>query len=375
MPLIEARGLTKKFRQAVKEPGLVGSVQHFFTRQYREKLAVDHIELDVEAGESVAYLGPNGAGKSTTIKMLTGILVPTSGRLVVDGLVPYEKRQQNARNIGVVFGQRTQLWWDIPVVESFNLARDMYEIPAARYKANLAQFTELLGLGDFLNVPAAKISLGQRMRADLCMALLHDPPVLYLDEPTIGLDIAVKDSVRRFVRSMVAERGTTVMLTTHDLGDIEDICKRIVIIDNGRIIHDGDLGALKDTYARDRVLHFDLARPPESMEAICAGLPACSLRTDGLSLSVRFDRFQFAAGEIAAAVMPNVEVVDFRIDEPEVEDLIRKVYLGQLDVSGAAAEGATGEPAAELQAGEPAAELEAGEPTGTTGTTTSAARG
>jgi len=250
----------------------------------------------------------------------------------VNGLVPHEKRQQNARNIGVVFGQRTQLWWDIPVIESFNLARDMYEIPPARYRANLGEFTELLGLDEFMNIPAGKISLGQRMRADLCMALLHDPRTLYLDEPTIGLDIAVKDSIRRFIRSLVVERGTTVMLTTHDLGDIEDICKRIVIIDNGRIIHDGDLAKLKDTYARDRVIHFQLARPPESMEPICAGLPACELSADGLRLSVRFDRFEYAAGEIAAAVMPQVEVVDLHIDEPEVEDLIRKVYLGQLSL-------------------------------------------
>jgi len=331
--LIEASGLTKKFRQAVKEPGLVGSLKHFFTRQYKDKLAVDHIDLSVEAGESVAYLGPNGAGKSTTIKMLTGILVPTSGTLIVDGLVPHLRRQQNARNIGVVFGQRTTLWWDIPVVESFNLARDIYDIPAKRYKKNLAEFTELLGLAEFMNIPAGKVSLGQRMRADLCMALLHDPKLLYLDEPTIGLDIAVKDSIRKFVRRQVDERGVTVMLTTHDLGDIEDICNRIVIIDKGRIIHDGDLKALKDNYARDRVIHFQLARPPVSMDPICAGLPMCDVESDGLALSVRFDRFKFAAGEIAAAVMDHVEVVDFKIDEPEVEDLIRKVYLGQLSLT------------------------------------------
>jgi ABC-2 type transport system ATP-binding protein len=330
MALIEAHGLTKQFRQAVKEPGLVGALKHFFTRKYKDKLAVDHIDLSIEAGESVAYLGPNGAGKSTTIKMLTGILVPTSGSLIVDGLIPYEKRQQNARKMGVVFGQRTTLWWDIPVVESFNLARDMYEIPAKRYKENLAEFTELLGLDEFMNIPAGKISLGQRMRADLCMALLHEPKLLYLDEPTIGLDIAVKDSIRKFVRRQVEERGVTVMLTTHDLGDIEDICKRIVIIDNGKIIHDGDLKALKDNYARDRVIHFQLARPPESMERICAGLPACEVSRDELRLSVRFDRFEHQAGEIAAAVMPHVEVIDFRIDEPEVEDLIKRVYLGQL---------------------------------------------
>jgi ABC-2 type transport system ATP-binding protein len=335
MPLIEAKGLTKQFRQAVKEPGLVGSLKHFVTRKYTDKLAVDHIDLSIEAGESVAYLGPNGAGKSTTIKMLTGILVPTSGSLIVDGLVPHEKRLQNAKNIGVVFGQRTTLWWDIPVIESFNLARDMYEIPVKRYKANLAEFTELLGLGEFMNIPAGKVSLGQRMRADLCMALLHEPKMLYLDEPTIGLDIAVKDSIRKFIRRQADERGTTVMLTTHDLGDIEDICNRIVIIDKGKIIHDGDLIALKDNYARDRVIHFQLARPPESIETICAGLPTCELTTDGLRLSVRFDRFQHQAGEIAAAVMPHVEVIDFRIDEPEVEDLIRKVYLGQLSLTSA----------------------------------------
>ena len=335
MPLIEAKGLTKQFRQAVKEPGLVGSLKHFVTRKYSDKIAVDHIDLSIEAGESVAYLGPNGAGKSTTIKMLTGILVPTSGSLIVDGLVPHEKRQQNAMNIGVVFGQRTTLWWDIPVIESFNLARDMYEIPVKRYKENLAEFTELLGLGEFINIPAGKVSLGQRMRADLCMALLHEPKMLYLDEPTIGLDIAVKDSIRKFIRRQADERGTTVMLTTHDLGDIEDICNRIVIIDNGKIIHDGDLVALKDNYARDRVIHFQLARPPESLDSICAGLPTCELTNDGLRLSVRFDRFEHQAGEIAAAVMPHVEVVDFRIDEPEVEDLIRRVYLGQLSLDSA----------------------------------------
>jgi ABC-2 type transport system ATP-binding protein len=331
-PLIEARGLTKHFRQAVKDPGLSGAVKHFFHRRYQDKVAVDHIDLAIEAGESVAYLGPNGAGKSTTIKMLTGILVPSSGGLVVNDLVPYEKRQQNARNIGVVFGQRTSLWWDIPVIESFNLARDMYEIPEARFKENLGQFTEILGLNEFMKIPAARISLGQRMRADLCMALLHDPKIVYLDEPTIGLDIAVKDSIRRFIRDLVEQRGTTVMLTTHDLGDIEDICRRIVIIDNGKIIHDGDLAKLKDTYARDRVIHFQVAGSIDRA-AVCAALPACDVSADGIHLSVRFDRFKFAAGEIASTVMKHVEVIDFRIDEPEVEDLIKRVYLGQLSLT------------------------------------------
>ena len=201
-PLIEARGLTKKFRQAVKGPGLAGALKHFFARQYRDKLAVDHIDLSIEPGESVAYLGPQRRGQIHHHQDAHRHPRPSRRKsLTVNGLVPSEKRQQNARSIGVVFGQRTQLWWDIPVVESFNLARDMYEIPRERYKKNLADFTEMLGLAEFMNVPAAKISLGQRMRADLCMALLHDPEILYLDEPTIGLDIAVKDSIRKFVRA------------------------------------------------------------------------------------------------------------------------------------------------------------------------------
>jgi ABC-2 type transport system ATP-binding protein len=354
MPLIEARGLTKQFRQAEKDPGLVGSVKHFFARKYKDKLAVDHIDLAIEAGESVAYLGPNGAGKSTTIKMLTGILVPTSGHLTVNGLTPHEKRQQNARNIGVVFGQRTQLWWDIPVIESFNLARDIFEIPEKRFKENLGQFTEILGLDEFIKIPAAKISLGQRMRADLCMALLHDPKIVYLDEPTIGLDIAVKDSIRRFIKDLIAERGTTVMLTTHDLGDIEDICRRIVIIDQGKIIHDGDLAKLKDTYARDRVIHFQVSGEIDQA-TVCAALPTCDVSADGIQLSVRFDRFKLAAGEIAAAVMRHVDVIDFRIDEPEVEDLIRRVYLGQLSLADGSAAGPDVGSAAGPDVGKPAA--------------------
>ena len=225
--------------------------------------------------------------------MLTGILVPTSGSLVVNGLVPYERRQQNARNIGVVFGQRTQLWWDIPVVESFNLARDMYEIPAKRYRENLAQFTELLGLDEFMNLPAGKISLGQRMRADLCMALLHDPKTLYLDEPTIGLDIAVKDSIRQASCAAVVGRARD-HCHAHDprprrhRGHLQPDRDHRQRQDHPR----RRPRALKDTYARDRVIHFQLARLPESIAAIRAGLPTSDLTTDGLRLSVRFDRFR-----------------------------------------------------------------------------------
>ena len=241
-------------------------------------------------------------------------------------------RPRRGAHIGAVFGQRNTLWWDLPVRESLDLLRHIYSIPPGRFAANLAGFRTLLEMDDFLETPVRSLSLGQLMRANLAAALIHDPEVLFLDEPTIGLDVVAKERIRQFIRKINRERGTTVILTTHDLGDIEDICNRIVIIDKGKIIHDGDLIALKDNYARDRVIHFQLARPPESVALIRAGLPACETTTDGLRLSVRFDRFKFAAGEIAAAVMPHVEVVDFRIDEPEVEDLIRKVYLGQLSL-------------------------------------------
>jgi ABC-2 type transport system ATP-binding protein len=333
MPLIETRALTKTFSQPLKGPGLAGSVKHLFTRRFRERTAVDSVDLTVEAGEAVAYVGPNGAGKSTTIKMLTGILVPSSGELRVAGLVPHKQRVQNARNIGVVFGQRTQLWWDIPVRESLALLKEIYQVPRDRYEQTLRDFNNLLELDELMAQTARRLSLGQRMRADLAAALLHDPKIVYLDEPTIGLDIAVKDRVREFLRTIVAERGTTVLLTTHDLDDIEDICKRIVIIDGGRIIYDGDLQAVKDTYARERSINFVL-RGPVALEALRARLPDCEVEPGETpeQLGVSFDRFATSAGDVVAAVIDATEIVDFHIDEPAIEDVIRKVYAGGLDL-------------------------------------------
>jgi ABC-2 type transport system ATP-binding protein len=334
VPLIETRGLTKVFRQPLKDPGLSGSLKHLFSRRYRDHEAVSGIDLAIEAGEAVAYVGPNGAGKSTTIKMLTGILVPTAGEIEVAGLVPHRQRLQNARNIGVVFGQRTQLWWDIPVRESLGLLRDIFDVPEDAYRERIARFTELLELEEILPSIARRLSLGQRMRADLAAALLHSPKILYLDEPTIGLDIAVKDRVRAFIRELVAESGTTVMLTTHDLGDIEDICKRIVIIDEGRIIYDGDLQAVKDTFARERSMHF-VARGAVSLDAVRERLGSVEVLAGEApeELQVRFDRFETTAGDVVGAVMSVADIVDVRIDEPAIEDVVRKVYGGQLDLS------------------------------------------
>ncbi|HUH07326.1 MAG TPA: ATP-binding cassette domain-containing protein [Egibacteraceae bacterium] len=330
--MIEARRLTKRFRQAVKEPGLAGTLKHLARPRYREQVAVDAIDLTIEAGEAVAYVGPNGAGKSTTIKMLTGILVPTEGHLTVNGLVPHENRIENGRRIGVVFGQRTQLWWDIALVESFALLRDIYEVPARRYAENMASFSELLGIDEFLDQPVRSLSLGQRMRAELAAALLHDPAIVYLDEPTIGLDIDARDRIRGFVRDLNAQRGTTVMLTSHDLGDIEGICQRIVVIDHGRVVYDGALTALKDTHARERIIHFQLREPVTDMEELRRSIAPATLdeAASDLHLSARFNRFELRGGEVVARVMRQCEVVDFHIEEPSIEQVIRRVYARKL---------------------------------------------
>ncbi|MDP9418151.1 MAG: ATP-binding cassette domain-containing protein [Actinomycetota bacterium] len=335
-PLIEATGLTKVFRRPDKGPGLKGSLKHLVQRRHTEHRAVDAVDLSIEAGEAVAYVGPNGAGKSTTIKMLTGILVPTAGQVRVGGIVPHEQRIENARQIGVVFGQRTQLWWDLPVRESLALLRDMYGIGERRYAEVLERFDEVLDIGELMPVVARKLSLGQRMRADLAAALLHEPPIVYLDEPTIGLDITVKDKVRAFVRELVAG-GTTVMLTTHDLGDITDICRRIVIIDEGRKIYDGPLDAVTELFARERTITFALGRPAASLAQLAQALPDCEVSYgaggDG-EIAVRFDRFEVAAATVLTAVLAVHEVADVHIDEPQIDAVIRQVYAGELELPG-----------------------------------------
>lgn len=330
MSLIQADSLTKVFRRPVKDAGLRGSIKHLFTRNYANTIAVDAVDLSIEAGEAVAYVGPNGAGKSTTVKLLCGILVPTSGTVRVGGLVPHQDRSANARQIGVLFGQRTQMWWDLPVRESLALLRDLYDLDAATYAEQLARFDEVLGLGELLPVVARKLSLGQRIRADLAAALLHRPRIVYLDEPTIGLDIAVKDRVRAFLRELRAN-GTTIILTTHDLDDIEDVCRRIVIIDEGRVIFDGALDGVKDRFARERSVHLQLA-DAVPVNAVAALVPEAEVSAGDApgEFSVRFDRFTVTAGHIVTAVSRLSEVVDLRIDEPAIEDVIRKVYAGEL---------------------------------------------
>ncbi|MER7279814.1 ATP-binding cassette domain-containing protein [Dactylosporangium sp. NPDC000244] len=330
MPIVEARGLTKVFRRPDKDPGLAGAVKHLFTRRYTDKVAVDHVDLAIEAGEAVAYVGPNGAGKSTTVKLLTGILVPTSGSVRIDGLHPQRDRIAIAHRIGVLFGQRTQLWWDLPVAESFAVLRDIYGIDPATYRRRLQQFDDVLELGEILPMLGRRLSLGQRMRADLAAAILHGPEIVYLDEPTIGLDLAVKDRVRELFRTL-RDAGTTVMLTSHDLADIEGFCRRLVIIDEGRIVFDGDLQAVKDQFARERILHVETERavPLDAVRAALAGAEVAAGETP-VQFSVRFDRFDMTAGHVVASLSGLVNLVDLRVDEPGIEDVIRRVYSGDL---------------------------------------------
>jgi ABC-2 type transport system ATP-binding protein len=258
-PAIRVEALTKVFRVARHHRGALGALRNLFEREYREVRAVDGISFAVSAGEMLGCLGPNGAGKSTTIKMLTGILTPTAGQVEVLGLSPQRRRKEVAARIGVVFGQRTQLWWDLPLIESLDLLRYIYRVPAARYRRNLDTFRALLDLDAFLNTPVRQLSLGQRMRGDLAAALLHDPDVLYLDEPTIGLDVVGKHRIRDFLRTINRERGVTVVLTTHDMADVEQLCSRLLIIDHGQLLYDGGLRHIVDLLGTERTGVVDLA--------------------------------------------------------------------------------------------------------------------
>jgi len=332
--VIETKGLRKSFRSPLKKPGVSGAVRHLFRPEYREIVAVMDVDLSIEAGESVAYVGPNGAGKSTTIKMLTGILLPSGGAIRVNGLHPYQERMRNSKNIGVVFGQRTQLWWDIPVIESFTLLRDIYEVPEKTYRENLAYFTEMLGLEEILHQSARRLSLGQRMRADLAVALMHNPAILFLDEPTIGLDVAVKERIREFLKAVNRERSVTILLTSHDLGDIEDVCRRLIIIDTGRIIYDGSIQGLLDRYVKERSIRVTAGvkiDPAGAARALPAGVEIAG--AGEREMTIRFDRFRYTARTVLEIIMQTVDVVDFQLEEPDIERVVKNVYEGRLELS------------------------------------------
>jgi len=285
-------------------------------------VAVDGVSLTIEPGEVVGYIGPNGAGKSTTIKMLTGILVPSSGDVRVLGLDPQVHRVQLARRIGVVFGHRTQLWWDLPLRDSFDLLRHVYRVPSARHAENVRSFVELLDLGPLLDQPVRQLSLGQRMRAELTAALLHDPAILYLDEPTIGLDLVSKAAVREFLAEVNRERGVTILLTTHDLDDVERLCSRLVVIDHGRVVQDSTLADVKARFAPHRTVVVDLveARPPLEVPGTEV------VEVDGVRQWLRFHRDEMTAAKVIAGVAAAADIADVTVTEPDIEEVIRHVY-------------------------------------------------
>lgn len=324
--LIHAADLSKHFKVYKHHRGRFGALRNLFTRQATLVRAVDRISFQVEAGELVGYIGPNGAGKSTTIKMLTGLLVPSGGELRVNGRVPWRERRSLVATIGAVFGQRTTLWWDLPVIESLDLLQHIYRIPRRRFQRNLDEFIGLLELDPFLHTPVRSLSLGQRMRADFCAALLHDPTLLFLDEPTIGLDVVAKQQVRRFIRHINRDRGTTVILTTHDLADVEKLCQRVMIIDRGRLLYDGELDALRERFGGQRELVVDFAETYEDISVDGAEVAGRS----GDRAVYRFGRGSVTASELIGRLSARYRIRDLSVREPDIESTIRRIYEGRL---------------------------------------------
>lgn len=325
-PIIRVQDLHKTFRILKRSSGWSGTLRNLFSPEYRLVQAVNGVSFDLEAGELVGYLGPNGAGKSTTLKILTGLLVPSSGEVSADGFTPWAERTRYVARIGAVFGQRTTLWWDLPVIDSFELLRPLYRIPIETYQHNLKHFTDVLEMGPFLQTPVRSLSLGQRMRADLAAALLHEPRLLFLDEPTIGLDVVAKDRIRRFIQDVHQQGRTTIILTTHDLSDVEKLCERVMILDQGKLLYDGYLSSLVERFEEQRSLVVTFAEDypqvglPGLPEPICEGRQATYL----------FYSRQNNATELIQQLFQRFKIADLEVRRPELEVTIRRIYEQKL---------------------------------------------
>jgi len=332
--MIEVKNISKEFVSPKKYPGLRGAIKGLFSNEKVVKVAVDDISFSIKKGEIGGDIGSNGAGKSTTIKMMTGILTPTKGECLVDGIDPGKNRKKNAQNIGVVFGQRTQLWWDLPLSESFTILKEIYDVSDEDYKTRMEFLNRVLGLKDFFDKPVRTLSLGQRMRADLGAALLHNPKVLYLDEPTIGLDLVVKDNIRKAIKEINEKYETTVILTTHDIGDIEELCSRIIIIDEGKKIYDGTLEHLKDTYGSKRkvvmeVKNVEAVRKLKLSEVLGIADEVAyttELDVDKKTYTITFDKRKLQVPQILTAVMDVTEVTDIKLQETELAEIVKEIY-------------------------------------------------
>ena len=328
---IEMRGVSKEFKVLNRHEGLKGSIRDLFSRDYKIVRAVDDISIKIKSGEIVGYLGPNGAGKSTTIKMMTGVLEPSKGEILVNGNAPYKNRVRNAENIGVVFGQRSQLWWALPLVESFKLLKDIYMIPNKEYNQMLELYQSLVDVEPLLHKSVRQMSLGQRTLSDILAAFLHNPKIVFLDEPTIGLDVSMKAKIRNLIKGLNQEKNTTVILTTHDMGDVDALCQRIVIIDHGHMIYDNDIGHLKQFFGSYRTLKI---RPAENVEE-CTGsirkeLAAfeTSISSDDTWISITVNEEKSKMMKVLEAVQNNHKIKDMQLLEISTEEVIKKIYEG-----------------------------------------------
>jgi len=335
--MIHVENLTKEFKMYKKTPGFIGAVKSLFSREAEIKKAVDNISFHINEGEMVGYIGANGAGKSTSIKMMTGILVPSSGKCVVDGIIPYENRQKNAKKIGVVFGQRTQLWWDLPLTETFSILKDIYDVDDKTFKERMSFLNEVLDLDEFMSRSVRTLSLGQRMRADLAAALIHNPKILYLDEPTIGLDVMVKEKIRKAIKAINKEYKTTVILTTHDLSDIEELCDRILIIDKGRLVYDGGIENIKETYGYMRTVEMcvkdiETAKKIDVAQTFELSAEDVITTVEGNSLFVSFNRNKISISDIVAHIMSKIQVTDMNIKETDIEEIVKRIYNHEVNL-------------------------------------------
>ncbi len=323
MDIIEVENLVKEFKLYKKNEGLWNSLKTIIKREYKIIRPVNGISFRIKKGEIVGFIGTNGAGKSTTIKMLTGVLYPTSGTINVTGFKPFEQREEYAKHIGVVFGQRTQLWWDLPVKESFNLLKHIYDISEAKFKRNMKKFSKILGLNQLLDIPVRKLSLGQRMRCDLAASLIHNPKVVFLDEPTIGLDIIAKHSIRNFIKEVNKKEKTTILLTTHDMSDIEKLCKRAIIIDKGKIIYDGMLADVRKRFSNGKIIIVDFHENVRKSEIKIKNMTI--LKTAGRRFWLRIDKHA-ELSSIVNQIMSKFSIHDITIEEPKIENIIKEVY-------------------------------------------------
>lgn len=322
--MIEINNLVKKFKRPVRKSGLLGMFKTLFSRECETKVAVNNISLKINDGEIVGYIGSNGAGKSTTIKMMCGILTPTSGNVLIDGLEPYKKRKQVVKNIGVVFGQKTQLWWDIPLIESFKVLKEIYQVSDEDYQERFSFLCDILGIEEFLTQPVRTLSLGQRMRADLAASWLHNPKILFLDEPTIGLDVYVKEKIRQAIKLMNQKYHTTVLLTTHDMQDIENLCSRIVILEQGNIIYDGSLEQIKNEFGNIKTIIVKL-KSKINLDELNNFNNELNYSIENNDLVIKFNADKVLLEEVINYIFNFLPLSDLNIKGISIEDVVKSL--------------------------------------------------